>query len=354
MTTSGSSSRSTSGGTSGGTSGRLPVAPRRPTACSTGSASCWPRPRLRASRRRRRGADRKAAELMAKYGIDRALLAAAAPGDRQARTTGSWRSTIRGRRVQAHLLCGLAAALRCQCILLPARVGTARAHLRLRLRHRADRRALHLGADPDVARPGRGAGPGQGRQRAGLAAQLAARLRRGGDRPRCRAAEQRAERAATAAAGRRVIHAALVLADRSLVIRQNVARAYPVTRAARVTYTGSGYGAGYAQGKRADIGTGRVGQRHPRRSPGDRLAAACRRRAGWSAGLAAAQQRQEDRVGAVPVRPELRVPAIRRRSAGPAPRPGRPARPAPPRRRARPARPRRRPPVSARCGEQVT
>jgi hypothetical protein len=55
-----------------------------------------------------------------------------------------------------------------------------------------------------------------------------------------------------------------VLADRALVIRQHVARAYPVTRAARVTYSGSGYGEGYAQGKRADIGVGRVGGRRAR------------------------------------------------------------------------------------------
>ena len=35
-------------------------------------------------------------------------------------------------------------------------------------------------------------------------------------------------------------------------------QAYPVTRTARVTYSGSGYGAGYAEGQRADIGTSRV------------------------------------------------------------------------------------------------
>jgi hypothetical protein len=49
-----------------------------------------------------------------------------------------------------------------------------------------------------------------------------------------------------------------------MVIRQHVARAYPMTRTARVTYTGSGYGAGYAQGRRADLGAGRVGQRRRR------------------------------------------------------------------------------------------
>ncbi len=79
-----------------------------------------------------------------------------------------------------------------------------------------------------------------------------------------KAAEQGAERAASEGLDRGSSRAELVLADRSLVIRQHVARAYPVTRTARVTYTGNGYGAGYAQGKRADIGTGRVGQRRAR------------------------------------------------------------------------------------------
>src|SRR5712691_2156679 len=65
----------------------------------------------------------KAAELMAKYGIDRALLAAARPetdrpADRIIDIGNPWA------RVQAHLLCGLAAALRCQCVILP-KIGRA-------------------------------------------------------------------------------------------------------------------------------------------------------------------------------------------------------------------------------------
>ena len=78
--------------------------------------------------------------------------------------------------MQAHLLCGLAAALRCQCILLPASEGQ-RVHV--------------FGYASDIERTDvlytsvlvqmwhglvGGAGPGQGRQRAGVAAQLAARL----------------------------------------------------------------------------------------------------------------------------------------------------------------------------------
>jgi len=200
----------------------------------------------------------KAAELMAKYGIDRALLAATRPetdkpGNRIVDIYNPWA------RVQAHLFCGLAAALRCQCILLPARAGQ-RVHI--------------FGYASDIERtdmlytsvliqmwhgliaagvPARADGVRAWRRSwlLGFAAAVIAKVR---------TAEQRAEQAASAVPHGESSRAALVLADRSLVIRQNVAHAYPRTRKAKVTYTGSGYGAGYAQGKRADIGTGRVGR----------------------------------------------------------------------------------------------
>jgi len=205
----------------------------------------------------------KAAELMAKYGIDRALLAARQPetdkpDDRIVEIYNPWA------RVQAHLLCGLAAALRCQCILLPSREGQ-RVHMfgYASDLERADVlytslliQMWHGLAAADVP----GAAPSARAWRRswllGFAAAVIARVR---------AAEDRAERSAAAApAGDGSPGAALVLADRALVIRQQVTRAYPVTRAARVTYSGSGYGDGYAQGKRADIGAGRVGGRRAR------------------------------------------------------------------------------------------
>src|ERR1700751_6351904 len=70
----------------------------------------------------------KAAELMAKYGIDRALLAAERPetdrpADRVIDIGNPWA------RVQAHLLCGLAAALRCQCVILPRPGPGSRIHI---------------------------------------------------------------------------------------------------------------------------------------------------------------------------------------------------------------------------------
>ncbi len=271
----------------------------------------------------------KAAELMAKYGIDRALLAAARPetdkpDNRIVEIYNPWA------RVQAHLLCGLAAALRCQCILLPASEGQ-RVHVfgygsdieradvlytsvLIQMWHGLT--AAQVPAWSDNLRAWRRS------WLLGYAAAVIAKVRDAEQRRRAGAASEGPDRGSS--------RAALVLADRSLVIRQHVARAYPVTRTARVTYTGNGYGAGYAQGKRADIGAGRVGQRRARaltkwcrrgyrqRRRGER--AACGRNAERVAPIsstpevrepAAPEQRQEDRVGAVPVRPELRVPAGR-------------------------------------------
>ncbi len=205
----------------------------------------------------------KAAELMAKYGIDRALLAARQPetdkpDNRIVEIYNPWA------RAQAHLLCGLAAALRCQCILLPSRAGQ-RVHMfgYASDLERADVlytsvliQMWHGLVAADV--PARATSVRAWRRSwlLGFAAAVIARVR---------AAEQDAERSAAAApAGNGSSSAALVLADRALVIRQNVARAYPATRTARVTYSGSGYGDGYAQGKRADIGAGRVGGRRAR------------------------------------------------------------------------------------------
>jgi len=70
----------------------------------------------------------KAAQLMAKYGIDRALLAADRPetdqpANRILDIDNPWA------REKAHLLSGLASALRCQCILLGGSRPGSRVHL---------------------------------------------------------------------------------------------------------------------------------------------------------------------------------------------------------------------------------
>ena len=201
----------------------------------------------------------KAAELMAKYGIDRALLAAVRPetdrpDDRIIDVANPWA------RVQAHLLCGLAAALRCQCVILPRTGPGSRIHvfgfasdiertdvlytsLLLQMWH-----GLSATEPPAWSRS-----PRAWRRSwlLGFATAVVARVR---------AAEQRAaQRAADAPAGSGP-SAALVLADRTEIIERTLRQAYPVTRTSRVTYSGSGYGTGYAQGQRADIGGSRLGK----------------------------------------------------------------------------------------------
>jgi len=207
----------------------------------------------------------KAAELMAKYGIDRALLAAERPEtdrptDRVIDVGNPWA------RVQAHLLCGLASALRCQCVILPATGPGTRIHV-FGFSSDIERtdvlytslliqmwQGLAAAQVPDWSRS-----PRAWRRSwlLGFATSVVARVRD---------AEEAAASRATAASAASGSRTAVVLADRALVIRRNIARAYPVTRRSRVTYSGSGYGAGYAEGQRADIGGSRI-----RRGPGRAL-----------------------------------------------------------------------------------
>ena len=212
----------------------------------------------------------KAAELMAKYGIDRALLAAGRPetdhpGNRILDIGNPWG------RVKAHLLCGLASALRCQCIVLTGGRPGTRIHMfgYASDLERADLlytsvlvQMWHGLAGAQV--PAWASSPRAWRRSwlLGFAAAVISRVR---------AAEHAATSAATAPGAASGSRTALVLADRSQVIRQNVEQAYPVTRTARVTYSGSGYGAGYAEGQRADIG----GSKLPG-SPGHALTSAPR------------------------------------------------------------------------------
>jgi Protein of unknown function (DUF2786) len=199
----------------------------------------------------------KAAELMAKYGIDRALLAAARPetdrpADREVDIDNPWA------RVQAHLLCGLAAALRCQCVILPRSGPGTRIHI--------------FGFASDIERadvlytsllvqmwqglaaaqvPGWSRSPRAWRRSwlLGFTSAVVSRVQ---------AAEHRVTSEATSARAAGGERAALVLADRRQVILRNIAHAYPVTRTSRVTYSGSGYGAGYTEGQKADIGSARL------------------------------------------------------------------------------------------------
>jgi hypothetical protein len=204
----------------------------------------------------------KAAELMARYGIDRALLGALhpetdRPADRVFNLANPWGD------VKRHLLAGLAMALRCQCVQTRSEQGT-RLHVfgYTSDLERAD--ILFTSLLVQMARalaqqvvPGYG-GEARAWRRSwmlGYAAAVVARVR---------AAEEAAAASAGAAGAEGAAHgqsAALVLADRSLVVRRQVATAYPRLRKARVTYSGGGYGDGYREGQKADIGGGKLRSR---------------------------------------------------------------------------------------------
>jgi hypothetical protein len=197
----------------------------------------------------------KAAELMARYGIDRALLGAVRPetdrpADRVFTLGNPWGD------VKRHLLAGLATALRCQCVQTRSESGT-RLHVfgyRSDL-ERADilftsllvQMARALAAQPV---PGYGGGARAWRRSwmLGYCSAVVTRVREAEEAAAASAAGE------TAGAGAGGQSTALVLADRSLVVRRQVAAAYPRLRRSRVTYSGGGYGEGYRQGQKADIG----------------------------------------------------------------------------------------------------
>lgn len=198
----------------------------------------------------------KATELMARYGIDRALLAAAKPqtdrpASRMIDVYNPWS------QVKAHLLGGLASAIRCACVQLPRTGDGTRIHvfgyasdleraeilytsLLIQMAH-----GLVAAEIPANARSVRAY------RRSWLLGYTSAVV------TRVREAEERA--AATVrhepVTGKTT---EVVLADRAMVVRSECAKAYPVTRKMRVTYTGTGYREGYSEGQRADVGAPRV------------------------------------------------------------------------------------------------
>jgi hypothetical protein len=201
----------------------------------------------------------KAAELMARYGIDRALLGALRPetdrpADRVFDLDNPWAA------VKAHLLAGLASALRCQCILLSRREPGSRVHVfgYLSDLERADilftsllvQMARALAAQPVPAYAG-GAKAWRRSWMLGYCSAVVARVRAAEE-----AAAVSAQASSSGANGGP--SAALVLADRALTVRRQAEQAYPRTRKTRVTYSGNGYQAGYREGEKADIGGAKV------------------------------------------------------------------------------------------------
>jgi Protein of unknown function (DUF2786) len=200
----------------------------------------------------------KAAELMARYGIDRALLGALRPetdrpSDRVFDLDNPWAA------VKAHLLAGLASALRCQCILLSRREPGSRVHVfgYMSDLERADilftsllvQMARALAAEP-VPAFGGGAKAWRRSWMLGYASAVVARVRAAEE-----AAAASAESQSQSAGGPST---ALVLADRTLTVRRQAEQAYPRTRKTRVTFSGNGYADGYREGQKADIGGAKV------------------------------------------------------------------------------------------------
>ena len=198
----------------------------------------------------------KAAELMARYGIDRARLAASrpdtdAPGNRIIDIENPWA------QVRAHLLAGLAGAMRCQCVLLSTTKPGARIHVfgYASDLERADilytSLLLQMARGLTVAVVPAGVRSVRAWRRSWLLGFVTAVI------TRVKSAE---DRAAASAQGETQAgpSTALVLADRAVVIRRQLEQAYPVTRRTRITYSGRGYSAGYTEGQQADIGNARL------------------------------------------------------------------------------------------------
>jgi hypothetical protein len=163
-------------------------------------------------------------------------------------------------QVRAHLLAGLAGAMRCQCVLLSTDRPGARVHLfgYTSDLERADilytSLLLQMARGLTAAVVPAGVRSVRAWRRSWLLGFVSAVV------GRVRSAEERAAAGADGDAGSSASgpSTAMVLADRAVVIRRQLEEAYPVTRRTRITYSGRGYGAGYAQGERADIGQPRL------------------------------------------------------------------------------------------------
>lgn len=207
----------------------------------------------------------KAAELIAKYGVDRALLAAGSPevdpvADRVIRLDPPYALD------KAGLLAAIASALRCHSV----------------RRKQWDRGtyvySIHLfGCESDLERTELLFTSLLVQASYGLAAaqvppwESVAAFRRSWLAGFTRAVEQRlwaAERRASSAAESGEASMALVLADRDDRVARRVAEVYPrLGKAAPRRLVGTGGRAGYAAGQRADLGGRRVGRPAPRVLP---------------------------------------------------------------------------------------
>lgn len=208
----------------------------------------------------------KASELMARYGIDRARLGALhpetdKPSDRVFDLDNPWAS------VKAHLLGGVASAMRCQCVLISRPGPGTRLHV---FGYQSDLDRADMVFTSLLVQMQRALAQATAPGTPGWVALAIARSQKAWRRSymlgfasaavaRIIAAEERVLKSEETAAGPGEKSTALVLADRSLVVRARIAQAYPRTRKTKVTYSGNGYQAGHRDGQRADIGGSKVG-----------------------------------------------------------------------------------------------
>lgn len=205
----------------------------------------------------------KAVELMARHGIDAALLGAAAPGRDE---IGAQRIAINDpySAGKARLLAWTAAALRCRAVLHSAHGGRVEAVTLFGFASDRERvellyTSLLLQATAQLVRvrppwPGESVAAYRRSWLYGFADEVHRRL----SAAESRAAEQ--HRAATDGPS-----VALVLADRRDRVDRAYAEAFPrLGRARSATFSGSGFASGAAAGRRADLGRGGIDPGHRR------------------------------------------------------------------------------------------
>ena len=206
----------------------------------------------------------KAVELMARHGIDMALLSAAEPGLDE---VGATRMEVADpySAGKARLLGWTASALRCRAVLHQlggGRVGAVTVFGFASDRERVEVlfTSLLLQAGAQLLRerpphPGESVAAYRRSWLHGFAVQVHRRLV-DAERRAERRAEQRAEQRA-GAAGAGSPGAALVLADRRSQVERAYAEAFPALgRSRRSVLSGTGFAAGAAAGERADLGVG--------------------------------------------------------------------------------------------------
>ena len=207
----------------------------------------------------------RASELMARYGIDRALLGATRPetdkpGDKTFPLDNPWAA------IKGHMIARLGGALRCQVVLVKKDDDGSRSARVFGYQSDIERtEVLYTSLQVQMVRalavqpaPAGGYTGIKAWRRSWMLGYITAVV------ARVRAAEESAEQSATSAgetAGSGGKSTALVLADRSLTVRRRVQAAYPHLRRTKVTYTGNGYAAGHREGQKADIGGAKLRSR---------------------------------------------------------------------------------------------